>query len=249
MAKEYIVPEWGAMPTHDGFYLEVMKEGRIIDKIDLSLEYFNNHKKSFIIFGRHAEIVDIHLEHESISRQHAILQFRQDDSALMLYDFHSSQGTYLNNKLILSNTYNRVYVGDMIKFGTSTRFYIVCGPENHMLPEYDSVNTQLIREKLMKRNEEYKKKKEEINNIGISWGFDEDADEEIDDNDENNEEDEETGPKKKKLPSYLMDDENYDRKYGKTYNINLDILDIQPNDKDHKLIEKLKKHEKKIQNM
>lgn len=183
-SKEYVAPSWAwnsvsqssSNSTNNNtdekqesqeFSLEVLKSGQIIETIHLPV---NNGGKSFYIFGRQSDAVDVVMEHPSLSRQHAILQYR-NDGALMLLDYKSAQGTYLNKELVSSETYSRVYVGDMIKFGASTRLYIVNGPESHRLPEYDSENMKLYREKLQQKSKAADKQM----NDGISWGFQEDA--------------------------------------------------------------------------
>lgn len=237
MAKPYTAPEWAAMPIHD-FSLEVLKEGVIIDSIDLSMDYMKKKDRSYVIFGRQPDIVDIQLDHASLSRQHAIIQFRED-GAMMLRDFHSGLGTYLNKKKIDPDNYHRVYVGDMIKFGESTRLYVVCGPESESLPEYDSENMRKYRENLKKRDEQIKQKLVERENVGISWGFGEDATE---DDDEEEEDDQ-----RSKMPSYLRNDEHYDRKYGDSYRV--DIVGNEVPENMRKTYDKIKKLETKIQNI
>jgi pSer/pThr/pTyr-binding forkhead associated (FHA) protein len=249
MAKAYIVPEWASEPKYD-FSLEVMKEGVIIDNIDLSM-IINRMKKvnrSYLILGRQPDIVDIQLDHQSISRQHAVLQYRED-GALMLLDLHSVQGTFHNKIQLSPGVYQRLYVGDIIKFGASTRFYIVCGPETEQVEEYDSANMQAYRDNVAKREKELKEKHENEANSGISWGFADDAPEEEDESEDSEDEDYSGSNSKKssKLPWYIRNDEHYERKYGDMYTADIEENEI--GEKDRKLYEKIKKVEKKIQNM
>ena len=70
-------------------------------------------------------------------RHHAVLQFGQptenDDvefqkdgsSGFYLYDLGSTHGTYLNKTPVPSKKYYRVKVGHMMKFGGSSRLYIL----------------------------------------------------------------------------------------------------------------------------
>lgn len=77
--------------------------------------------------------------------------------------------------------------------------------------------------------------------LGVSWGFGEDAvNPEYNDDDEDDEDD-------KNIPDYLKNDENYDRKYGEKYSVSL--KDAEVNEKDAAILEKIRKKEKKIQNM
>ena len=234
-APSYEPPSWSSLPS-SRFYLEVLKDGSIASTIDLE-------KKAYFTLGRQPDLVDIVMDHPSISRLHAVLNFRED-GALMLRDLGSAQGTQLNKQLCDKNTYYRVYVGDMIRFGASTRKYIVMGPEDQTREEYNSANMENYREKLKIRSAEIKQKleKEEENN-GFSWGMRDDAVEEETEED-NNEHD-------KELPDYLKKlkkDENFDRKYGDKFTAHIDESEAK-NTKDTEILEKIRKKERKIQNM
>ena len=77
----YEAPSWGKLPDDESdlFRLEVLKGGKIIQVIQLD-------EKDHFILGRQTDICDICLEHASISRKHAVLQYR-DDNALMLLNY------------------------------------------------------------------------------------------------------------------------------------------------------------------
>lgn len=77
----YEPPSWSKVPDDESnlFRLEVLKSGQIID-------VFTLHNKDHFILGRQPDICDFCLEHSSISRKHAVLQYR-DDNALMLINF------------------------------------------------------------------------------------------------------------------------------------------------------------------
>ena len=65
----YTVPHWsGEPPSHLQFSLSIIKNGSIIDELELG-------GKEYLIFGR-LPTCDVHLEHPSISRYHAVLQYR-----------------------------------------------------------------------------------------------------------------------------------------------------------------------------
>lgn len=68
---------------------------------------------------------DILLDHQSISRQHAVIQFRANPEVAFLYDLGSSHGTFVNKKQIKPKSYHPLKNGDMLRFGVSTRFYVV----------------------------------------------------------------------------------------------------------------------------
>jgi hypothetical protein len=78
---DYETPSWGKLPedSADLFKLEVLKSGLIVQELELS-------GKDHFVLGRQPDIVDFCLEHSSISRKHAVLQYR-DDNALMLINF------------------------------------------------------------------------------------------------------------------------------------------------------------------
>ncbi|KAL6079678.1 hypothetical protein QOT17_000792 [Balamuthia mandrillaris] len=94
------------------------------------------HKKSVYRFGRDAELNDIVTAHESCSKQHAVLQYREvevstDDASAVkqvrpfLMDLGSTNGTSLNDKKVEANQYHELKEGDAIKLGFSTRSYVL----------------------------------------------------------------------------------------------------------------------------
>lgn len=56
-------PEWAIEPRQGVYYLEVLKDGEVLDKINLD--------RRRNIFGRQFPTCDFVLEHNSVSRQHA----------------------------------------------------------------------------------------------------------------------------------------------------------------------------------
>lgn len=252
----YHPPDWSAVPK-EAFNVEVLKDGLIIDTIYLA-------DKAYYTLGRQHDIVDIPMDHPSISRIHAVLNYRSDGS-LMLLDLNSAQGTYLNKSICEKNVYHRVYVGDIIKFGASTRKYIVNGPDEQRLPEYNSANLINLREKLQSRSQEIKRKLERDNEC--SWGFSEHSEEDYNvtsntahtdgDRDAGHDDDEEDSRRNRfrsgdkglaDLPEYLKNDENYDRKYGDKYAISINESSLK-NEKDAAIHDKIRMKERKIQNM
>ena len=63
-SKAYVAPSWAGKPV-DAMYLEVLKDGIIVDSIDIGPKL----EKSHFFLGRQPDIVDISMEHPSISRQ------------------------------------------------------------------------------------------------------------------------------------------------------------------------------------
>lgn len=236
--SKYSAPEWEALTANESqFYIEVLKDGSIVDTILLN-------ERTHYIFGRQPDICHVQLDHPSISRQHAAV-VHSTDGTIMLIDLHSAQGTIINKTMKCEvDTCYRLFVGDLVRFGTSSRQYIICGPDDQMRPEYDSANMQEYRKRLVSKSEREEKKRIESESAGISWGFDEDAvnyDDEVDD------EDVPGSTEDDKVPSYLKNDENYDRKYGKKFST--DLKDTEVHEKDRAILDKIRVKERKIQNM
>lgn len=122
----YLEPKWGGKPTEE-YKLEVLKSGIIVEKIDLT-------ERSFYILGR-LPSCNLPLAHPTISRYHAIIQFRttedeKNSKGFYLYDLESTHGTFWNGHRIKPRTYVRLRDGHMIKFGCSQRKYILQAPND-----------------------------------------------------------------------------------------------------------------------
>lgn len=89
--------------------------------------YIHRHK-AFLI-GKDRRVVDIPTDHPSCSKQHAVIQYRKvknrDDAIPYLIDLDSSNGTFLNGSKIDSSRYYELREKDVIKFGYSTREYVL----------------------------------------------------------------------------------------------------------------------------
>lgn len=83
---------------------------------------------TLLVTGRQKGSVDVLILHPSSSRVHCIIQHRKSGE-VYLFDMSSAHGTYLNKKRIPAREYIPVSVGDMIKFGASTRLYHLHGPQ------------------------------------------------------------------------------------------------------------------------
>ncbi|KAL4711222.1 hypothetical protein ACJJTC_019063 [Scirpophaga incertulas] len=189
----YKEPKWsGVCPDGSEYSLEVLKSGMIVDKIDLT-------SKAFYVFGRLANC-EVILGHPTISRHHCILQYKafanegEPSCGWYLHDLGSTHGTFLNRLRLKPSHFTRVRVGHQIKFGNSSRTYILMGPDFDCEGESElsvteikkkALDMKLEREKMqqekkeMKENErlEEERKREEQ---GIDWGMGEDAEEEPD---------------------------------------------------------------------
>ncbi|KAG5624101.1 hypothetical protein H5410_009319 [Solanum commersonii] len=170
----YTIPTWSGRPCHQ-FYLEVLKDGSIIDKFDV-------HKKGAYMFGR-VDLCDFVLEHPTISRFHAVLQFKGNGNAYV-YDLGSTHGTFVNKKEVKKRVFVDLHVGDVLRFGQSSRLYIFEGPTDLMPPEADlkRVRQAKIREEMHDMEASLLRAKLETSRAdGISWGMRDDAIEENED--------------------------------------------------------------------
>ncbi|ESO04654.1 hypothetical protein HELRODRAFT_111661 [Helobdella robusta] len=224
----YKEPSWGGCDEKSNQYkLEVIKQGTVIENISLT-------DKSLIVFGR-LPSCDVPMDHPSISRHHAVLQYRvnredkdindddenekikvmknEEESAKneessadknekedgwYIYDLDSTHGTWVNKYRLPPHKYIRIRVGHVLKFGGSTRLYIVHGPDTdkeseselnvtelrklkretemaRMLEEADQETKRVEKERLERLREE---------NRGCSWGMEED-DEVVEDSEDN----------------------------------------------------------------
>ncbi|GAB4828013.1 hypothetical protein Ancab_034900 [Ancistrocladus abbreviatus] len=170
----YTVPPWSEAPCHP-FYLEVLKDGSIIDQLNVN-------EKGAYMFGR-VDLCDFVLEHPTISRFHAVLQFKGSGEAY-LYDTGSTHGTSINKNQVKKKVYVDLHVGDVIHFGQSSRLYIFQGPTELMPPEKDlkSIRHAKLQQALQDREASLRRAREEAAMVdGISWGMREDAIEEAED--------------------------------------------------------------------
>ncbi|KAL6607021.1 hypothetical protein ACP70R_042674 [Stipagrostis hirtigluma subsp. patula] len=167
----YTIPEWSTAPGHP-FFLEVLKDGTIFDMLDVS-------QKGAYMFGR-IDLCDFVLEHPTISRFHAVLQFR-NDGKVFLYDLGSTHGSFINKTQIKKKFYTEIHVGDVIRFGQSSRLYIFQGPSELMPPEKDmqKIRDARIQQDVLDREASLLRAKTQAALAeGISWGMAEDAVEE-----------------------------------------------------------------------
>lgn len=170
----YTIPTWSAPPCHQ-YFLEVLKDGSIIDKFDVN-------KKGAYMFGR-VDMCDFLLEHPTISRFHAIIQFKSSGVAF-LYDLGSTHGTFINKNQVKKKVYVELHVGDVIRFGHSSRLYIFQGPADLMPPEADlkSIKKAKIQQEMQDMEASLQRAKLDATMAdGISWGMQEDAIEENED--------------------------------------------------------------------
>lgn len=75
-----------------------------------------------------AGLCDVVLENMSVSRKHAVIQFKADDPHPYLYDLGSTHGTFVNQRKLPSRVYHKLNEYDTIVFAQSTRKYVLRSP-------------------------------------------------------------------------------------------------------------------------
>lgn len=94
------------------------------------------HRQSCYLIGRDRKVCDLPVDHPSCSKQHAVLQYRlvpfeRDNGTIgkrvrpYLIDLDSANGTFINNKQIDARKYYEVLEKDVLKFGFSSREYVM----------------------------------------------------------------------------------------------------------------------------
>lgn len=166
----YIEPKWSAKPDK-GYSFEVLKGGQIVAIVP------NLESRAYWTIGK-MNGNTLKMMHPTISRSHAVLQYRPEvdtgkstasndngdddnqqkpndkpkiESGWYLYDLMSTHGTFVNKMKIPPRTYVRVRVGYMVKFGTSTRHYILQGPDFDKEAESELTITEMKQMKLQKQ--------------------------------------------------------------------------------------------------
>ncbi|KAJ3205027.1 Smad nuclear-interacting protein 1 [Entophlyctis luteolus] len=112
------------------FRLYTFKGKEQLDMIPLN-------RQSAYLFGRDRKVADIPVDHPSISKQHAALQYRLTGTrdgggrAIRPYliDLDSANGTFLNSERMEGSRYYELRTGDVIKFGFSTRDHVLMSEE------------------------------------------------------------------------------------------------------------------------
>lgn len=127
---QYQEPPWGSCPAEEDssvYSLEMVKGGAVLSSVGLG-------GRSWLVVGR-APNCDLSLAHPSVSRYHAVLQRRSQPPAgeeeqgpepgLYAYDLDSAHGTFINKARIPPRTYCRIRVGHVLRFGGSSRLFVL----------------------------------------------------------------------------------------------------------------------------
>ena len=122
-------PPDAAMPSAQ-WRLYVFKADKLLDTLHI-------HRQTAFLIGRDDRVVDILLDHPSCSKQHAVIQYRRvpvvcpetsKTSRVVkpyLMDLGSSNKTLLNGVQVEDARYIELREKDVIKFGASTREYVL----------------------------------------------------------------------------------------------------------------------------
>eukprot|EP01132_Coremiostelium_polycephalum_P002049 gene2049-2524_t len=125
-------PDWASLPISN-VYLEVCKNGSIIDTIDIS-------KERYYVFGRNSDVSSILLDHPSVSRRHAAIVYHGENNRFYLIDLLSATGTFVNNQAIKANTPTSIKEGFVMNFGNSSKQFILKGTVNTTTPPQQQQN-------------------------------------------------------------------------------------------------------------
>ena len=190
MISGYRVPDWHAPPS-EAFGFEVIKGGCSMPRVDLNAAACAQSAEaaSFVLIGRDADACGLALSHPSVSRVHAVLQFRSD--SLLLRDLGSTHGTQRNKASVASvnggaGEWVELAVGDILRFGASSRLYVLEGPDKFRPNEIESERLRLLRQRAERHSEKRLRDLSSANgaradgdddgNVYASWGMNDDGD-------------------------------------------------------------------------
>ncbi|XP_059618553.1 smad nuclear interacting protein 1 [Phlebotomus argentipes] len=117
------------------------------------------HRQSCFLIGRDHKVCDLRVDHPSCSKQHAALQYRlvpfeREDGSVgkrvrpYLIDLESSNGTFVNNNRIEARKYIELLEKDVIKFGFSSREYVLLHENSVEETLDDDVNLELEQQEI-----------------------------------------------------------------------------------------------------
>lgn len=126
-------------PASARWRMYVFKNDEIVDTLELA-------QQSCWLFGRESAVVDALLEHSSCSKQHAVIQFRHIEKRNewgerkgkvrpYVLDLESSNGTSVNGDVIPGAKYVELRDKDVVKFGSSSREYVMQLPPAEVAKE------------------------------------------------------------------------------------------------------------------
>lgn len=132
--KYHEPPEGRKPPPSQQWRMYIFKGKDLVDTIFLF-------QRSCWLVGRDQKVTDLYLEHTSISKQHAVIQFRFSSTTNeygdkinrvkpYLIDLESANGTKINDKRVEESRYVELVDGDVITFANSEREYVMMLPAN-----------------------------------------------------------------------------------------------------------------------
>ncbi|KAI7874783.1 SMAD/FHA domain-containing protein [Mucor mucedo] len=109
-------------------------------KGDEQIDLLHIHRQSAYLIGRDRVVVDIPVDHPSCSKQHAVIQYRtvteEGENGKpkkvvkpFIIDLEATNGTFINGDQIPSTRFVELKAKDVIKFGSSTREYVLLHSE------------------------------------------------------------------------------------------------------------------------
>ncbi|KAG6542137.1 hypothetical protein Mapa_016489 [Marchantia paleacea] len=109
-------PDWAVDPKAGVYWLDVLKDGEVVDKISLD--------RRRCIFGRQSVMCDIVLDHPSVSRHHAAI-VQHKNGGIYVIDQGSVHGTFVANERLSKDNPVELEVGQSLRFAASTRIYVL----------------------------------------------------------------------------------------------------------------------------
>jgi len=130
--KYHEPPEARKPPPKEPWRLYVFKGPDLLEVVELS-------ERSCWLIGRERLVVDFPVDHPSCSKQHAAIQFRYVERRNefgdrvgkvrpYLIDLESANGSTVNGDLVPPGRYVELRDKDVLKFGLSSREYVLMLP-------------------------------------------------------------------------------------------------------------------------
>jgi smad nuclear-interacting protein 1 len=91
------------------------------------LKLFHMHRNEAYLFGKDRKVADVPTDHETCSKQHAVLIYRHIKGKVTPYvmDLESTNGTFLNGERIEKARYYELREKDVLTFGRSQKEFVL----------------------------------------------------------------------------------------------------------------------------